>query len=146
MELSACLNSSNNKGICSFSIPIPVSATTNLRRSSVSLIFLSSSILITTSPDDVNFIALLQKLVITCPILKGSPISILGISESILMTNSKFFSRANCALSIITEFITISMSNGTFSNCILPTSIFEKSSISLIRLSIVFADLSIFCR
>ena len=93
VDVSAWLNDLNNLDVCSSERPIPVSRTANLISTLVSP-RVTSSVETTISPFSVNFTALLQRLIRTCPRRRGSPTRDKGMFFGVLIRNSNCFSAA----------------------------------------------------
>ena len=128
--ISACWKDSKRRPRCSGVSPIPVSLMVNLRSTSLPKSLCLRPIT-ATSPFSVNFTALPSRLMSTCPIRNGSPLSVAGMDGSMSNTSSKAFSSALPRTKPETSFSIASTSNTICSISNLPASILEISRISL---------------
>ena len=129
--VSACVNALNNLSCCSSLIPMPVSRTENLNCPDDAS-FCKKVSFISTSPASVNLIAFPNKLTSICFSLTGSTTANLGIFGLMFNRSSRpFFAAWYLIMSVACSTSSI-MSVLIRSSSILPASIFEKSSMSLI--------------
>ncbi|MNN20133.1 hypothetical protein D3C81_1333940 [compost metagenome] len=145
VEESAWVKAWNSLLHCSSLRPMPVSMTSKRSQVPASL-SCSRWMAMVISPCPVNLIALLSRLLSTWPRRMGSPSSPVGTSVSMSNSSSRPFS---CALTMAWSArlpSTSSRKNSTFSKCILPASIFEKSRMSLMMPSRLCAAAWIFSR
>ncbi len=131
---STCVNSSKSSPILSPGIPMPVSRTEKRNMTPPSLEY-STVTPTVTSPASVNLIAFPVRLVRICRNRPGSPRSNSGTSVDIPQNNSSPFSCACTASVAAKSSSSLCRSKSRISKSSLPASIFEKSRMSLIRLS-----------
>ena len=139
VDVSAWEKDSNSRLCCSGVMPMPLSRTEN-SRVALSPACSTSPTETITSPDSVNFTALLVRLISTWPNRRGSPSSWEGTSAARENSSSRPFSRAFPELTVARFSSTSSRAKGRLSMSSLPASILEKSRISLMMPSRDTAD------
>ncbi len=124
VERSACWNTLNSRSACSGVTPMPVSRTENAS-STWSSLRETTRAPITTSPTDVNLIALPTRLLSTCVSRNASPTRRGGMSRSISNSRSSPASSTLAENRLPTFSIVSSGLNSSASSATLPASILE---------------------
>ena len=115
-------------------MPMPVSEILKRMRQ-LSALFSVISILTNTPPSWVNFKALLMRFNKICVNLTASPLSMRGIASSDSERRYKFLFFAFTFIIVISESRSSRRLNGSNSMCIIPDSMRDKSSMSLMMVS-----------
>ena len=133
-DVSACTNGWNNFLISSGVRPMPVSVTSN-RNTTLPGVWKCVWTRTTTSPCSVNLTPLPTRLSSTCRSRIGSPVSRCGTSRRTMAASAIFFPAAREAAFSSTESTTGRTEKSSRAIVILPASILEKSSTSLMTWS-----------
>ena len=134
VEASACENDSKSLRWSAASIPIPVSRTSKRTRTFADSCSTSFT-LMTTSPEGVNFTAFEARLSRICLMRPASPTSIAGTSGRQYAISSRPLACAASARRTASSSTRVRGLKGAGSRSTLPASSFEKSRMSLIRVS-----------